>query len=277
MHVDFDENHHDSILYSLKGEVYGIKAIFVDITAPSGYIDDKDNKYTSVDIDYFDGLEKPEAYEQFGKRPEFYLVELADVEVSIYKDQENDCQIEINDLSFGWESISLLFNGIKIPFEASYIGSEPLSTLIEAVDALDEEYISGSSESSYSIVWKDEPGIIELNFKHNLKTTKLHIEIKRSDDDDFNDVSTRIWNVEMEYDLFRNAVIAVTIAVLGKYGIQGFNQNWHDGDDTLPLGSLLNVLGAKAEFDQNLKAYKSDFNKEISLLSKLLSQQKYSK
>lgn len=121
--------------------------------------------------------------------------------------------------------------------------------------------------------WNDEPGLIELNFKHLLKTGQLSIEIKRSDDDDFNDSSYRHWEIEMGYSLFRKAVIDVTIEILGKYGIQGFNRNWQDGADTLPLGSLLNVLGVKSEFDQELKAYKSDFNKEISLLSKLLSKQ----
>lgn len=271
MQVDFDENHHDSILYALNGEVSDIKAIFVDVTAPTGYIDDKDNNYSPVDIDYFDGYERPEEYAQFNKRPDFYLVEMSDVEISYYREREAEFQIEINDLSSGWESVALKFNGIKIPFEASYIGSEPLSTLIEAVEALDEEYISGSSESHYSFVWNDEPGLIELNFKHLLKTGQLSIEIKRSDDDDFNDSSYCHWEIEMGYSLFRKAVIDVIIEILGKYGIQGFNRNWQDGADTLPLGSLLNVLGAKSEFDQELKAYKSDFNKEISLLSKLMS------
>lgn len=276
MRVDFDENHHDSILYSLNGKVSDIKAIFVDVTAPSGYIDDKDNKFTPIQIDHFDGWEKPEVYEQFSKHPDYYLVEMEDVEISYRYPQENGFRITINDLSSGWESVALIFNGIKIPFEASYIGCEPLSTLIEAVDALDEEYISGSSESHYSIIWNDEPGLIELSYNHSLNTGQLTIRIRESEDDDFNDSATRQWNIEMNYEMFRDAVINVTVEVLSKYGIQGFNQNWQDGADTLPLGSLLNILGAKTEFDQELKAYKSDFIKEISLLSKLLSKQEKS-
>lgn len=113
MHVDFDENHHDSIMHSITGNVSAIKAIFVEETAPSGYIDDKDNKYHSVAID-----------------------------------------------------------------------------------------------------------------------------------------------------------------VLGRYGIKGFNQSWQCGYDTFPLGSLLNILGAKSEFDPKLDAFKSDFNKELSLLGSILSQSK---
>ena len=81
MHIDFHENHHDEVEYSLMGEVRDINAIFVDIVAKSGYTIDKDNNYKPVAIDFFDGYENNDAYAPFGNEPCGYYLELNNVEI----------------------------------------------------------------------------------------------------------------------------------------------------------------------------------------------------
>ena len=193
------------------------------------------------------------------------------METHINYEQIADFQINIENLVSGWESISLLFNDNPITFRASYIGQEPLGTLIEAVKALDKEYVSGSNESKYFIDWLSEPGSMSLSLKRNLLNNQLSLEIKVSESEDINNSSMIQWNFVMNFSLFRQAVVDIAISTLNKYGICGFNHNWHTDNDVLPVGSLLSILGAKTSFNKGNGSFKSDLTQEISLLTSIIS------
>lgn len=268
MHIDFYENHHDEMEYSLKGEVKDISAIFVDILAESGYTIDKDNNYKPVAVDYFNGYEKVEAYASLDIDPCGYYLELSDVEITRIDDAEDEFSIEIGDICVGWESIKLNFNGIEMPFKASYIGEEPLGTLIDAANLLE------SDESNYYIVWRDEPGYMKLVLKHEVDSDKLYIDIEHSDDDDSESASCHCWSIEMQFSQFRNAVIRAAKDVLGKYGFIGFIKNWDYDQTSFPIGSLLSILGMKSDFDPDTTEHKSDLKKEIATLNDLLANNK---
>lgn len=49
-------------------------------------------------------------------------------------------QIDVLELEFGWETIRMTFNDRVIEYRASYVGEEPISSLIDAATALDECY-----------------------------------------------------------------------------------------------------------------------------------------
>ena len=51
-----------------------------------------------------------------------------------------DFNIEIERIDLGWEHIKLRFDDIEIPFEASYIGSEPISTLAVSIFHLENHF-----------------------------------------------------------------------------------------------------------------------------------------
>lgn len=271
IYVDFDENHHDSICYSLSGVVSKMSAIVVGVDEQSNDQEYRLKTFTSFPIDYFDGRENLEAFEGLNGRPEYCLIEMTDVEIRPYNsdDRSNtfkEFSIKIDNMFYGWESVVLNFNGIEIPFEASYIGDEPVSSLIVAVNALDCEYDSESSESNYTFSWKSEPGVMELSFNHNLKSGKLFIEIMRHDSGS-PDESSRCWNIEMDYPIFRSAVIYATINTLQKYGILGFEQNWAVESFSFPLTALLSAMGATTFHDSEEDTFKSDIHNELSLLS----------
>lgn len=181
-------------------------------------------------------------------------------------------RINIDNLKSGWETISLFFNATPITFVASYIGPEPLSSLIEAVEALDEEYISGSNESQYFIDWICEPGCMNISLRRNILGNQLSLEIKVSETESLNDSSVRQWNFVMNYSLFREAVIDTALSALNKYGICGFTYNWDtEGRNIVPIASLLSIMGLKPYFDKDEGSFKSDFTKEIDVLSSLIS------
>lgn len=265
MHIDFHENHHDKAEYSLSGEVRDINAIFVDIVAESGYTIDKNNNFKPVAIDNFDGHEKVDAYAPFGNEPCGYYLELHNVEITRIDDAEDEFSIEIGDICAGWESIKLIFNKIELPFEASYIGDEPLSTLIEAADLLDDK------ESHYYIEWKDEPGYMKLELKHEALSDKLLIDIEHNKEDDSKSASSRHWNIEMQFSQFRNAVVRIAKEILCKYGFIGFIDNWDYDQTSFPIGSLLSILGAKSNSYSGIIEHKSDLQKEIAILNDLLA------
>lgn len=180
-------------------------------------------------------------------------------------------QINIDDFESGWETVSLIFDETPVAFRASYIGNEPLSTLIEAVAGLDEEYISGSNESHYYIDWVSEPGCMNIALQHNLSDGRLSIEIKVSGNENIDDGSAMKWNIAMNYLLFRQAVVDLAISTLNKYGICGFNRNRDVDNDVLPVGAILKILGTQTYFDRDNGSFRSDLMKELAVLSSIAS------
>lgn len=293
MHIDFSEDHHGSSFYNIQATIARIQAVFVDMKEGTRNIHAEENTYTSIDIDYFDGYEKPEPYNAFEERPYFYILELNDIEISkidkenlkvlgygdkldaafCKENDEDDFRIEIGELEAGWEHITLVFNGIRVPFHASYLGREPLSTLIKAVESLDDE--NSALDDEYSMSWYDEPGKLDLGFHLDRATNQLDIDIWLNKDDtlfnDFDGIENH-WHIEMEYQLFREAVIQTALWMLKQHGILGFSRNWDSFDsNTFPIGSLLYILGKRPKTDKKLYTLKPDIDEELLFLWNNLS------
>lgn len=266
MHIDLHENHHDEAMYSLFADVREINAIFIDHVGEAKYLCDKNNILTPVAIDYFDGYEKPDVYKLFEKEPSGYFLNLKNVEIENLEIEKDEFKVNIEDISDGWERIRLSFNGIEISFKASYIGREPLSTLVEAVDYLDGAN-SDEDVEYINISWAAEPGYLNIELRRELKTGKLSFHIEESDEDKF----SRHWNIEMDYSLFRNAVLHTVHTVLNKYGILGFIKNWDCDSQSFPMGSLFSILGVKTNFCNDGYFHRSDLQKEISALQALIA------
>lgn len=89
--------------------------------------------------------------------------------------------IKIESLSWGSEDIILTFNGQDISFYASYIGVEPLSSMIESLIALEEEYLN-LNYSRYFTKWQSEPGVLDFEMNKDKGKDHMKIIIKRDDD-----------------------------------------------------------------------------------------------
>lgn len=188
-------------------------------------------------------------------------------------EQVGNFRIEIDKLTFGWEYITLVFNETRIPFQASYIGNEPLYSLIEAVFSLDDKDNNFNNiKGMYAIKWYDEPGVLSMKLHHRRRTDKLSIDIVMNESASFGDRlkdgTEQIWYFEMEYKFFREAIIQIAVQMLNQHGFFGFNSNWDKGRYVFSLEKLLFIAtkGKEPQFDKKLDTYKSDFSQELSLL-----------
>ncbi len=178
--------------------------------------------------------------------------------------------INLKEISCGDCRLDLDFGSFVLPYNASYIGDEPLSTLIEAAYALQH-----GQHHDYEIIWWDEPGYLRLHFSASSKSSDLTIKIAQNlEDGDFNAANEKERQITLPQKLFFEAVINAALKALKKYGICGFNRNWCNDFDTFPLHTLLQLLGADRELEtiENEEGLKSDIFEELELLQNAIKQ-----
>lgn len=181
---------------------------------------------------------------------------------------KDNFEIEVTEFSFGWMNLIFNFNGIKIPFTASYIGPEPLGSLIKAVKGL-EESCDGDKESRYFLSWDREPAWSEIEIVRNLETDKLKIAINLNADLMEDKESAKIWTIEdLEFSLFKEGVLKCACSMLQKYGLLGYSMTWDASEGyKFPFDDLLKVLGVEANFDNKTNSYRSDFINDFKTIA----------
>ena len=85
-----------------------------------------------------------------------------------------DIKVNVKSICFGSEDIELIFGDTVIPFYASYLGPEPISTLIDSLIALEIELIL-NADQSYYVRWADEPGYLSLEMWKKKESDLLHV------------------------------------------------------------------------------------------------------
>lgn len=173
--------------------------------------------------------------------------------------------IELKSLSWGTEEILLRFDTQLISFSATYMGLEPISSLIYSLVSLEHE-IDNEDFTRYKFAWCDEPGTLDFEIHKANYNDYILVRIKydncASDPYHKNDD----WEFEMHYSLYRKTILEAALKVLNKYGLNGFSDSWADGKDTFPLCSLVSLLGAKSTYQKDGDCYCSDIFKELTLL-----------
>ena len=82
INIDFDEEHHNEDANCLiRGKVTEIRSVFVDSYAnekgDTRFIDDPNNTFAVIEVEYIDGWEEPDCYEhRKGNNPCFYIITL---------------------------------------------------------------------------------------------------------------------------------------------------------------------------------------------------------
>ena len=172
-------------------------------------------------------------------------------------------EIHVREMAYGWTNIKLLINGQIIISDASYTGSEPLCSLIDAclsfymTDYKDE---NEEDEEEY-LTWEKEPGSLDLDLRLD-KKRQIHFDIKEYDDDK---TVLQEWHEIVPFELFRDAVVAEGFRVLNAFGIYGYSASWM-GQAVFPLGKLLRLTG-KLELEWNEDFCWTDLSKEVECLS----------
>lgn len=174
-------------------------------------------------------------------------------------------QIEVLELEFGWETIRMTFDDRVIEYRASYVGEEPISSLIDAATALDECY-DGYIEDVCYVQWQKEPGCMEMTLFR--KPGKDYIDMKIESDDPEIDG----YGVYFDYNAFKDAVIKASISVLKRYGIMGYSLAWNKTYNAFPIHQFLALLGIKAERQSCNDECKSNVFEELEILMNVLNQ-----
>ena len=174
-------------------------------------------------------------------------------------------QIDVLDLEVGWETIRMTFDDRVIEYCASYVGEEPISTLVDAADALDGCY-NGYREEKCFVQWQKEPGFIEITFYR--KEDREYIEMSIESDDPEIDG----YSAYFDYSVFKDAVIKASLTVLKKYGIVGYSLGWNKSYHTFPVHQLLALLGIKSSISTESDERYSSVFEELEILKNTLIQ-----
>lgn len=174
--------------------------------------------------------------------------------------------INIKSISFGSEEIILSFGGQEITFCSSYIGPEPISSLIESLIGL-EEKMEDRDNTRYFITWNDEPGTLKFEMYKDKFEDHILIKIKFDNCGVEPYHKTGIWKFEMPYSLYRQTVLTTALKVLTEYGLNGLNDSWADGKDTFPFCSLVSLLGGQSSYHKESDSFRSNILDELKILT----------
>ena len=178
--------------------------------------------------------------------------------------------IRVKEICFGNATIEMVLGDHTIEFMPSYIGREPLTTLIDSLNEFElEEW------DDFTITWADEPGCWKIELKYDRQNSHLDMEIYHYDDDiDFNAKRKGVidmgHSVSMPYMKYHDEVIRTVLYSLKKYGLRGLNGNWCDGTDSFAINGLMRLLGTESNFPNDSDECYSDIFAELDILRNAL-------
>lgn len=167
--------------------------------------------------------------------------------------------IKITNIAYGNENIEFVFDGTVIPFYASYIGNEPISTLIQVAEEL-------PNNNNAQVEFLDEPGYMKIDFTKDDGSDELSIDIEIEDkmpEDAENPVK---YHIKTRYEVFKTAVIKAAIEVLTTYGMVGFMHSWLERANVFPVGELLSLLGISSVHHEESDSFRTNLKDEMQLL-----------
>ena len=175
---------------------------------------------------------------------------------------ENVFKFHVQNLAYGWCRVVMYINDKEIHYNASYLGTNPIASLIEACLDLFIE------KGKYYITWQAEPGILDitLDLKEN---NQLIIDIIDKDDD--GNTFSREWHEIIPFETFVSAIVSEGFRVLNAFGLYGYRCSWSDSTD-FPLTALLRITnGVKCVLHGD--SYNSDLSTEIKCLQEHIAKQ----
>lgn len=174
---------------------------------------------------------------------------------------------------FGIAVIEMDFDGRHYRFQSTYMGENPLNSLINGLWTLKfHSHHFEESDRSCKFVWQDEPDghLVRLCKKND----DLHIVIHYfSDATNFGGNSFMFEDTKLvldtvfNFDDFTKEVCKAAINAIKKYGILGYARSWDDrmNNFDFPVAKLLYLLGSELKEDNN-DLYFSDFDRELLIL-----------
>ena len=166
-------------------------------------------------------------------------------------------QFHIQSISYGCCDVEMQINDKQLFYQASHIGTNPLSTLIKSCLYFKNE------EDKCFIQWKNELSILQIDlFLQEKNLLRLDIYEKNGEK------IRQEWHEVVPCADFLKAVVSEGFRVLNSLGIRGFRTLWQN-DEEFPLGALLEISG-KADDEYYLDACCSNLPKEIECMTNYL-------
>ena len=147
-------------------------------------------------------------------------------------------RIHVQEIAWGWCGIELYINDKIIKWMASYIGVNPLASLIEtSLSFYAIKYNNENEEDEKErIVWSDEPNSLQLDLRLD-KSRMVHFDIEEYDDDN---ILLEEWHEVVPFEDMREAVVSEGFRVLNAFGLCGYHASW-TGKANFPLSRLLRL------------------------------------
>lgn len=139
-------------------------------------------------------------------------------------------KFHVRNLAFGWCRVVMNINDKMIEYNASYLGPNPLATLIDAcVDLMVDD-------GNYYITWQQEPGNLQIDL--TLVEKILYFDIINHNGTD----NEPEWHEKVPFEEFASAIQAEGFRILNAFGLYGYQRSWQDNTD-FPLTNLLHLTG----------------------------------
>lgn len=145
----------------------------------------------------------------------------------------SNMRIRVKELMVGWCDIDLHINGKLISFHASYIGVNPIASLIENCADM-KQAIDYDDVYEEEIKWVKEPGLMQI-FTSLDKNQVVHFDIIDGNED-------RQWHESVPFADYKQAVVDEGSRVLKALGLFGYHHAWNDEHLDFPLRSLLQLM-----------------------------------
>ena len=170
-------------------------------------------------------------------------------------------RIRVQELIVGWCDIDLHINDKLISFHASYLGPNPIASLIETCADM-KQAVTVKETFEEEILWYKEPGLLQIKADLDLNSI-VHFNISDKNEDQ---TINKEWHESVPFDDFLQAIFSEGCRVLKAYGLHGYYSAWSNNED-FPLRCLLQLI-SKNDWDGFAYSYSTweEEKKAISIL-----------
>ena len=174
--------------------------------------------------------------------------------------EQKSFKIRVIELSFGSCDVVMTINGNVIPYYATYVGKEPMASLIDGCYALMID-----NHDDIKLGWEAEPGALEIRMKRGAKDTLLLTIVDQ--------LSRARWRELVFFDDFVSAVVSEGFRVISAFGLYGYQMAWSDHTG-FPLSNLLSIsqMYDKKTLDE-IHSYGTDIIDEMNFLQGKVSRE----
>lgn len=163
-------------------------------------------------------------------------------------------KFRVREIVVGSCDVVMTINGKTIPYNATYMGIEPLASMIEiCAELMRESHV----DEEYHTSWADEPGGLHFTIIPN-GNGMLHIDI-------YDEITKEEWHEDILFDDFVSAIVSEGLRVLNAFGLYGYRAAWAAHTE-LPISSFLLIC---RQYDMDDICYfdcTSNLAKEVEFL-----------